>query len=60
MRISEMKKIKIGDRVALSKHNDATFFTVISKGPGPRLEIQEKQMHRSSVIDISAVQVHYK
>jgi len=39
MKMSEMKKIEAGDKVALSGANDAHWFTVVSKGPGPLLEI---------------------
>jgi hypothetical protein len=58
MRISQMKRIKPGHKVAVSTHPAATWFFVVEVGPGPKLEIQESNLYRPQVIDICQVVRH--
>ena len=60
MKMSKMKKIKIGDKITVSKHPDATWFSIVSIGPGPMITIKEGDLYRDQNIDICQVCRHKK
>jgi len=58
MKIEAMKKIKIGDKVTLSEHENATKFTVLDKPNNTTLILKEKPGYSKQSIDICYVQKH--
>ena len=54
MKQSEIMKIKKGDKVKVSDHESATWFTVV-KTRGLHLEIKESDLYHTQIIDASLV-----